>query len=521
LRAKKRKEGPLQSDQKKLEVFISYARSDASGFADELATGLEVAGFRPFVDRQSISAAEDWKKRIGVLIQQADTLIAVITPNAVKSDVFKWEVSEAVRLSKRIVPVEWLPTPIADIPDDLNRLNFIFFSSGGSFARGLKSLTEALETDLAWIREHTRLGERALEWATQYNRDENALLLGQQVAEAEAWLARRPPNAPAATALQLEFISSSRRVADERDNAERKRLAEVAQVQAAREEALRNLQRRTIYGLIAAGALVLLVGALAFFIHQQYQEIQQASLRLRAGMKLKIADTDRIIHATENWYRVATDHKLSIGILRDSARRYTSTGFLMRADTLHTNWGPELVFVTADHVIRTPGRDEADLAKLSASFPALGDESEIRFERLLYQSDLKDLDVAVMRISGKPPKNAVPIEKIAPAGQKDPLGGVAVLHWTAAEGFSLGFGHGIARPEAGDRVTADLSRRKGLHYYTHVTGGGASGAPVFDADTGNLVCLHQGGMVQAPRPWAYCTSIASVIERIAAEVPKH
>src|SRR5262245_14357118 len=144
----------LQS--KKIHVFISYARADASRFVSELATCLEIGGFQPLVDQQSISPAEDWKQRIGVLIQQCDSLIAVITPSAVKSEIFNWEVEEAIRLSKRIVPVEWLPTPIADVPRQLNRLNFVFFSADRSFAQGLKMLAEALESDLEWVREHTR-----------------------------------------------------------------------------------------------------------------------------------------------------------------------------------------------------------------------------------------------------------------------------------------------------------------------------------------------------------------------------
>ena len=40
-------------------IFISYARSDSSALAEELVDGLEVAGFRPFLDRHDIAAAED------------------------------------------------------------------------------------------------------------------------------------------------------------------------------------------------------------------------------------------------------------------------------------------------------------------------------------------------------------------------------------------------------------------------------------------------------------------------------
>lgn len=43
-------------DGRALRVFISYARSDASAFAEDLLQGLEVAGFEPFLDRHDIAA---------------------------------------------------------------------------------------------------------------------------------------------------------------------------------------------------------------------------------------------------------------------------------------------------------------------------------------------------------------------------------------------------------------------------------------------------------------------------------
>jgi hypothetical protein len=69
----------------KLEVFISYARTDSAAFADELLAGLEVAGFAPFLDRQNIEPGEPWEARLGGLIAQSDTVVFVVSPQAVKS----------------------------------------------------------------------------------------------------------------------------------------------------------------------------------------------------------------------------------------------------------------------------------------------------------------------------------------------------------------------------------------------------------------------------------------------------
>jgi hypothetical protein len=67
----------------KLKVFISYSRKDSAEFADELLAGLKVAGFAPFLDRHDIAAGEDWEVRLGGLIEQADTVVFVVSPEAV------------------------------------------------------------------------------------------------------------------------------------------------------------------------------------------------------------------------------------------------------------------------------------------------------------------------------------------------------------------------------------------------------------------------------------------------------
>ena len=48
----------------------------------------------------------------------------------------------------------------------------------------------ALKSDLAWLREHTRLLARASEW-NEAGRPANRLLTDTAVADAKAWAARR------------------------------------------------------------------------------------------------------------------------------------------------------------------------------------------------------------------------------------------------------------------------------------------------------------------------------------------
>ena len=62
----------------------------------------------------------------------------------------------------------------------------------------------ALHTDLDWLREHTRLLQRASEWDSA-GRTEFWLLFGDSIVEAKAWAARRPEVAPEPTALHYPW----------------------------------------------------------------------------------------------------------------------------------------------------------------------------------------------------------------------------------------------------------------------------------------------------------------------------
>jgi len=133
----------------------------AAAFADELVSGLELVGFAPFLDRHDIAAGEDSEARLGGLIAQSDTVIFVVSPEAVKSERCVWEVDQTIELSKRLLPVIFKPVPEHEIPKELSRLQFVRFDIGRGITRPLAELAEALRQDLDWIREHTRLGELA------------------------------------------------------------------------------------------------------------------------------------------------------------------------------------------------------------------------------------------------------------------------------------------------------------------------------------------------------------------------
>jgi TPR repeat protein len=236
---------PDSPDRSKLRVFVSYSRDDLD-FADQLDAALNACGFECIIDRQDISGGEDWKRRLGNLISEADTVVFVLSPTSARSEICAWEVEEAARLSKRILPVNCRPLKGASPPPRLRDLHYIFFHAdpkapGSGFGTGLAKLIAALNTDFDWLREHTRYLQRATEW-DRGGRPANRLLSGDDIAEAKAWLARRPKNAPEPTALHLDFIRASEEEAEARASAQRKQLEAMAAAQAERETALHEAE---------------------------------------------------------------------------------------------------------------------------------------------------------------------------------------------------------------------------------------------------------------------------------------
>lgn len=190
-------------------VFISYSRKDMA-FADQLESALNGRGFEVMIDRQEIYAFENWWHRIQTLIARSDTIVFVLSPDSIKSDVALMEVAHAASLNKRFAPILFRPVEDRAVPEALRRLNFIFFDDPSLFDASARKLVDALQTDIGWIRRHTEYGQRALEWTE--NEQAAALLLRPPLLDqAETWLALRPTGAPPPTAETERYLVESRR----------------------------------------------------------------------------------------------------------------------------------------------------------------------------------------------------------------------------------------------------------------------------------------------------------------------
>lgn len=334
---------PQQQD--KPRVFISYNRDDLE-FADQLHAILQLTGFEAILDREHIKAGEDWQTRLSDLIRSADTVIFVLSPSSAASKVCQWELTETERLCKRILPVVCRPLKDANPPQVLTALNYIFFyheprKSGSGFAPALTELVDALNTDLVWLRKHTRYLERATEWKNGgYAKDR--LLFGSDITKAKDWAAHRPKDAPELQDRHLEYIRASEQEEIDRKNFEKQRLEEIAAAQDERQKALESTERalkdkqiaqqraaeaskkvvrRTFVGMAVALALAVLSATAGGYAYFQQQE---------AVSQRKIADDERekaeqIAEEAENQRKIAENLNIDLKKSNEELENLTST----------------------------------------------------------------------------------------------------------------------------------------------------------------------------------------------------
>jgi WD40 repeat protein len=256
----------------RLKVFISYSRQD-SHFAAEIVAGLEFdGGFETLIDSHSIEEGEEWKARISALIAECGTFIVILSPHWANSPICQWELDEAWRHSKRVVPVQATSLAGVSVPPRLAAINYVRFdqNTDGSprlFMNGMSALRRALVTDLGWVREHARLLSKAAEWDFA-GRVANRMLSGPDITAAKHWLESCPSGAPPPTELHHDYIASS-------EQAEAQRLS----VERQRAEALKRAFHRTLAALAVASIAGLMAAGAGLYAYVKELDAEQAELR--------------------------------------------------------------------------------------------------------------------------------------------------------------------------------------------------------------------------------------------------
>ena len=192
-------------------LFISYSRKDRP-FVERLSEALKAKGQDTWVDLRDILPSEDWLNAIRAAIEGADAFVFTVSPDSVDpTSVCAKEIDHAVAQNKRIIPIvcRAVDTRAVRVPESIGRLNWVPFLDADDFEQSCEKLIAAIETDLEWVKHHTRLLVRAVEWDAA-KRDDSFLLQKNDLAAAEAWLAQGPTKEPKPTAIQTQYVIDSR-----------------------------------------------------------------------------------------------------------------------------------------------------------------------------------------------------------------------------------------------------------------------------------------------------------------------
>lgn len=228
----------VQPRENSLKVFVSYSRKDFA-FAERIVSALEERGVAAKIDTRDLPTLEDWRRELLSFIREADAVVFIVSPNSISSPVCAWEVEQVTALNKRLAPIVLERVADDGIPEGIARINYLFFDPPNDFDAQADRLAAALQTDLAWVKEHTRLGELARRW-NERNRPTAMLLRSQEIEDAEKWISSRPRTAPEPTGIQQQLIASSRRTAIRR-------------------------QRYAVFGSLVAAAIALGLAGVAYW----------------------------------------------------------------------------------------------------------------------------------------------------------------------------------------------------------------------------------------------------------------
>jgi len=145
------------------DVFISYSRKN-SEFVRILHEALEKSNRETWVDWEGIAKGTEWWKEIEAGIEGANTFVFVISPDSVASEVCQKEINHAKNYNKQILPIVYrdayeLLEKENSAHQAISSHNWLFFrdTDTDSFEKSFQELIDALNLNIAYVKEHTRL----------------------------------------------------------------------------------------------------------------------------------------------------------------------------------------------------------------------------------------------------------------------------------------------------------------------------------------------------------------------------
>ncbi|MEM7062680.1 MAG: TIR domain-containing protein [Cyanobacteria bacterium P01_B01_bin.77] len=196
---------------KMTQVFLAYAQADAE-VMDTVRRLLRRQGFTVWSSQTDIPTGEAFKRVVNQGIEEADTMVYLLSPESLQSQYCEYELNYAVALKKRVIPILVRPLVAAAVSPAIQALQYIDFTDNikpEDYLLDESELIKTLNQDAAYYARHKELLVKALRWKRQ-QQNPSILLRGYDLRQAEAWLkTAKGRSSHSATAVHGEFIQTS------------------------------------------------------------------------------------------------------------------------------------------------------------------------------------------------------------------------------------------------------------------------------------------------------------------------
>ncbi|HEY6319553.1 MAG TPA: TIR domain-containing protein, partial [Acidimicrobiia bacterium] len=196
------------------DVFVSYARENQA-FVRWLVEALTQQGRDVWVDWEGIIPSAKWRDELREGIEAADSFIFVVSQHSLESDICREELGHAAALNKRILPLLLEDPNVGALPEAVESHDWILCRTDAERDENFPRIVAALDTDLDWVKAHTRLLVRSLEWESR-GEARSVLLRGEDLSDTETTLQVHAESRPSPTSLQRRFTLVSRQSATRR-----------------------------------------------------------------------------------------------------------------------------------------------------------------------------------------------------------------------------------------------------------------------------------------------------------------
>ena len=201
------------------DVFISYA-AEHKAFTETLRKILIREGLTVWTNYIDLTTGDEFLTAINRGIEDTDTIIYILSPEAIASAYCQQEINYALSLNKRIIPLLLRPVVWEDLPNPLNSFQYVQYIDFSNWdeestvlrreSPAISQLLNALKQDKTYYHRHKLALSQALKWERQ-ERNPSLLLRGNALRQFAAWLTiAEGKDSTAALPIQAEFITASR-----------------------------------------------------------------------------------------------------------------------------------------------------------------------------------------------------------------------------------------------------------------------------------------------------------------------